>query len=173
MKKVLNWLFGNKLSKSDKIYYLGLSIIPIFGEDNKKFDIPYKLIRYGDERVNKNPESIEEYVNFQSHWNSIMIAIMIMVFINAGLKGLISKNEYAKGYKKIHKKVLSKSPDSEKLIRFYTDEIEKLGGPFFADILSKAVFSNNISASNKKKIQQLMLDIENFFTIKVARELLK
>ena len=86
MKKVLNWLFGDELSKSDKIYYLGLSIIPIFGEDNKKFDIPYKLIRYGDERVNKDPESIEEYVNFQSHWNSIMMAIMIMVFINAGLK---------------------------------------------------------------------------------------
>ena len=63
MKKVLNWLFGDKFSKSDKIYYLGLSIIPIFGEDNKKFDIPYKLIRYGDERVNKDPESIEEYVN--------------------------------------------------------------------------------------------------------------
>ena len=116
-----------------------------------------------DEKYKNKPIDKKKFKLFKSHWKAIYATLIFGVFQRLGIKGTISKKEYAHLWNEIVLNELKENdPLAVSLIDNYMEEYN-VGGTRMPIILSMACFENKMSANLVDELNQTWMEVEDIF----------
>ena len=116
-----------------------------------------------DEKYKNKPIDKKKFKLFKSHWKAIYATLIFGVFQRLGIKGTISKKEYAHLWNEIVLNELKENdPLAVSLIDNYMEEYN-VGGTRMPIILSMACFENKMSANLVDELNITWMEVEDIF----------